>query len=110
LLVDQSASDFDVERERRTGTHLGDPMYADLVRKISEPESRNVNRVSFTGQSILHKITHTTGTMKLEERLAGVEVYLAMSYVRPLMAIPSVPLHGSILLREVSATLVFREF
>jgi hypothetical protein len=94
MLVDQSAPDFDIERKRRTRTHLAEPLCADLIGKISKPEYRYVNRASFAGRRVFHKITHASGAMKLDDRLAGFDVYLAMFYVRPLMAIPCLARHG----------------
>ncbi len=82
-IFNKLASDFDVIRERCAGTQLFEPPFGNQIRKSPKPAGRNGDVVSCAGRRVFDEITLASGTVKLNERFAGLDFY-AMPFRRAL--------------------------
>jgi hypothetical protein len=106
VVINQSIADFAIERHRRAGTHFSKPSFADLIGKPSKAKYRDVNGPSFSRQR-LDEITSATGTVILAKWFIGLDLYLSGLLTRPTMAVPSVAVHGGVLLVSADRCLHF---
>jgi len=82
-----------------SGTQLPKPSFSNQIGKSLKTEYRDINGVTLAGMGIFDEITPTTGTVVLNERLAGFDFYPPAFDNRPTMTAPSVAIHRKRTLR-----------
>jgi len=79
--------------KRCAGTQLADTSFGNQFGEAPKIKYTDVNRVAFAARRIFDEITPASGTVVLNERLAGLDLYLPAFAIRPIVAVPCIANH-----------------